>query len=164
MQHRRSRLRLNKKLDQAWSIQRNLVTSLFLYEAVRTTRKNAKVVQPMIDRLIATAKKQTPHNAIRTLNAVLTDKNASKKVMEVLTKRYANRNSGFTQIVIAGARKGDGAPIVDLMLMDREMAKAAPETDKNQKKQTMQKSQKKTSAKKESSAPSDSSASSASSK
>jgi large subunit ribosomal protein L17 len=126
MQHRRSRLRLNKKLDQAWSIQRNLVTSLFLYEAVRTTRKNAKVVQPLVDRLIATAKKQTPHNAIRSLNAVLTDKNASKKVMEVLTKRYANRTSGFSQIVIAGARKGDGAPIVDLMLMDREVAKAAP--------------------------------------
>jgi large subunit ribosomal protein L17 len=138
MQHRRSRLRLNKKRDQAWSIQRNLVTSLLLYETVRTTRKNAKVVQPMIDRLIADAKKKTPHNAIRSLNKVLTDANASKKVMEVLTKRYANRASGFTKIVIAGARKGDGAPIVDLMLMDREMATVSeektPKTPKAQKK------------------------------
>lgn len=134
MYHRRSRLRLNKKPDHARSLQRNLVTSLLLYETIRTTRKQAKVIQPIVDGLIATAKKNTPYNAIRALNKVVTDKNASRKVMEVLTKRYANRSSGFTKIVIAGARKGDGAAIVDISLMDREVAvEAAPEKPKKEK-------------------------------
>ena len=136
MQHRRSRLRLNKKPDHARSLQRNLVTSLLLYETIRTTRKNAKVIQPIVDRLIADAKKKTPHNAIRSLNSVVTDKNASRKVMEVLAKRYAGRSSGFTKIVIAGARKGDGAPIVDLMLLDREVTEKAPAAEKKEKKTT----------------------------
>ena len=126
MYHRRSRLRLNKKPDHARSLKRNLVTSLFLYETIRTTRKQAKVIQPIVDGLIAQAKKNSAHNAIRALNMVVTDKNASRKVMDVLTKRYANRSSGFTKIVIAGARKGDGAAIVDIMLMDRDMAVEAP--------------------------------------
>ena len=122
MYHHRSRLRLNKKPDHAWMLQRNLVTSLLLYEAIRTTRKQAKVIQPMIDRLITDAKKSTPFNAVRTLHKVVTDTNASRKVMEVLIKRYANRSSGFTSITPAGSRKGDGAAIVDLVLMDRDMA------------------------------------------
>jgi large subunit ribosomal protein L17 len=127
MQHRKSRLRLNQKPDHARLLQRNLVTSVILYESIRTTRKRAKVIQPMLDRLISGAKKNAAHNAIRSLNAVVTDKNASRKVMEVLVKRYASRPSGFTTIKPAGARKGDGAELVDLTLVDREeMSKALP--------------------------------------
>lgn len=126
MQHRRSsRLRLNQKPDHARLLQRNLVTSLVLYESIRTTRKRAKVIQPMIDRLISTAKRVNTHNAIRSLNAVVTDKNASRKIMEVLVKRYATRPSGFTTLKAVGARKGDGAELVDLTLVDREEPKAA---------------------------------------
>ena len=73
----------------------------------------------MIDHLITHARKSTPHVAIRALNQVLTDKNASRKVMEVLVKRYEKRSSGFTRATPAGRRKGDGAPLVDLQLIDR---------------------------------------------
>lgn len=125
MRHRRSRLRLTQKPDHAWSLQRNLVTSLLLYEAVRTTRKRAKVVQPLIDRIIATAKSGKPHVAIRAMNRLVTDKNASRKVMEVLRTRYASRPSGFTRIVAVGSRKGDGAQLVDLSLVDGQTGKAA---------------------------------------
>lgn len=128
MRHRKSRLRLTQKPDHARLLQRNLVTSLFLYEAIRTTRNRARVIQPMVDRLITNAKKQTPHVAIRGLNAVLTDKNASRKVMEVLTERYKTRPSGFTTLKAAGARKGDGAELVDLALVDAVIGSpAAPE-------------------------------------
>lgn len=121
MRHRRSRLRLTQKPDHAKLLQRNLVTSLLLYEAVRTTHKRAKVIQPIVDRLIATAKAKPPHVAIRAMNRVVTDKNASRKVMEVLRARYAGRPSGFTRMVPAGARKGDGAELVDLSLIDSDI-------------------------------------------
>lgn len=120
MRHRRSRLRLTQKPDHAWLLQRNLVTSLLLYEAVRTTRKRAKVIQPLVDRLIATAKRSKPSIAVRALRRIVTDRNAGRKVMEVLIQRYASRPSGFTRIVPVGARKGDGAQLVDLTLMDQD--------------------------------------------
>lgn len=108
-------------------LQRNLVTSLVLYETIRTTRKRAKVIQPLIDRLVTIAKTKSPREAIRAINAVVTHENASRKLMEVLKGRYASRPSGFTRITPVGARQGDGAQLVDLELLDRETAPAAEE-------------------------------------
>lgn len=118
MRHRSTRRRLIQKPDHARLIQRNLVTSLLLYESIRTTLKRARSVQPIVDRLIATAKRTSPQIAIRSLNAYVMDKNASRKVMEVLTKRYEKRPSGFTRVLKVGSRKGDGAELVDLLLVD----------------------------------------------
>lgn len=120
MRHRVSRQRLKQKPAHARMLQRNLVTSLLLYEAVRTTKKRAQVVQPIIDRLITFAKTRPPHVAIRYINRLVTDKNASRKIMEVFIKRYAKRSSGLTRMKPAGARKGDGAQLVDLTLVEGE--------------------------------------------
>jgi large subunit ribosomal protein L17 len=120
MRHRNHTLRLTQKPHHSALLQRNLVTSLVLYEAVRTTRNRARVIQPLIDHLITIAKKKEPQQAIRAINAVVTDVNASRKLMEVLKQRYSKRTSGFTTVKPAGARKGDGAALVDLALLDRE--------------------------------------------
>jgi large subunit ribosomal protein L17 len=132
MRHKAHRNRLIQKPDHARMIQRNLVTSLFLYEEIRTTRRRARVIQPLVDGLITTAKKRSPHIAIRSINAFVTDKNASRKLMEVLKPRYANRQSGFTSLKAVGARVGDGAELVDLVLMDRDttVAPAAAKVSK----------------------------------
>lgn len=111
-------------------LQRNLLTSLILYETIRTTLKRAKVIQPMMDRLITTAKNKEPREAIRALNAVVTHKNASHKLIEVLKLRYASRPSGYTRITPVGARQGDGAKMVDLELMDRDVATESDEPTK----------------------------------
>ncbi|MDO8648626.1 MAG: 50S ribosomal protein L17 [Candidatus Peregrinibacteria bacterium] len=118
MRHRHSRRRLRYKPAHSRLLQRNLVTSLLLYETVRTTKKRAEVVQPVIDHLIAMAKSKEPMNAIRFINRIVTDKNASRKVMEVLVKRFEKRPSGFTRIVPLGSRAGDGAKVVTLALVD----------------------------------------------
>lgn len=99
-------------------VKRNLLTSLLLYETIRTTKKRAHVIAPQIDKLINYAKTHTPHVAIRHINKTVTDKNASKKIMEVFTKRYAKKNSGLTRTVAAGYRVGDGAQVVDLSLVE----------------------------------------------
>lgn len=121
MEHRKQRLRLNQKPNHAALLLRNLATSVLLYETVRTTKKRAKVVVPMIHQLITLAKTKEPRIAIRAINAIVMHENASKKLMEVLKPRYANRPSGYTRITPVGARLGDGAELVDLELMDRDM-------------------------------------------
>ena len=72
----------------------------------------------MVDRLINIAKTRPPHVAIRSINRVVTDKNASRKIMEVLKERYRDRSSGLTRAVPVGSRKGDGAELVDLSLVE----------------------------------------------
>jgi len=118
MRHQHSKAELNQKLNHARLLTRNLATSLILYEAIRTTKSRARVLQPIVDRLITIAKKKEPQVAIRAINAIVTDVNASKKLIEVLAKRYASRPSGFSKAKPAGARKGDGAALVDITLID----------------------------------------------
>jgi large subunit ribosomal protein L17 len=97
---------------------RNLATSLILYEEVRTTHKRARVVQPIVDRLIAVAKRKSTQLAIRDINRVVTDRNACRKLLEVYRTRYASRPSGFTRLVPVGSRKGDGAKVVDVKMIE----------------------------------------------
>ena len=113
---------LGRKPFQRKALLRNLATSLILYESIRTTRSRAKAVQPIIDRLIAKAKAQPTHVAIRYLNRVVTDKNACKKTLEVLVPRYEKRPSGFSSIKPVGRRKGDGAELVEITLVDSQVA------------------------------------------
>lgn len=108
-------------------LKRNLLTSLILYEKVRTTKKRAQVVGPMIDGLVALAKRASPMKAIRELQRVVTDENASRKIMEIFVHRFAGVSSGLTRAVPVGARKGDGASLVDLMLVDGDLSVKAPE-------------------------------------
>ena len=124
MRHRRSKLRLNQKPGHARMLKRNLITSLLLYEKMRTTKKRAAVITPEIDKIITFAKNHTPHVAIRHINTIVTDKNASKKIMEVYIKRFAKVQSGLTRIKAAGSRDGDGAELVDVSLVEGEVVVA----------------------------------------
>jgi large subunit ribosomal protein L17 len=98
-----------------------MLTSLVLYERIRTTKKRAQVLKPLVDKMITTGKTQRPDVAIRRLNEVITDDNACRKILEVLVKRYEKRPSGYTTIKPVGMRKGDGALLVDMMLVDAQL-------------------------------------------
>jgi len=123
-------------------IKRNLLTSLILYEKVRTTKKRAQVIGPMVDTLVAAAKRLSTMNAIRYLQRVVTDKNASRKIMEVFVKRYARVPSGLTRIVPVGSRKGDGAMVVDLLLVAGDAVVVEEKAKKKERNSKIQKSKK----------------------
>jgi large subunit ribosomal protein L17 len=107
---------------------RNLVTSVLLYESIRTTKKRAEVAQPLVEKIITMSKTKDTRNAIRAISQHVMDPNANRKVMEVLKVRYKSRTSGYTRIVPLGLRQGDGAKLVMLELVDSE--KTAPKADK----------------------------------
>ena len=133
MRHRHSRLRLRHKPAHARALLRNLATSVLLYESVRTTKKRAEVVQPMVERLITLAKTKEPRIAIREINRTVTHENASKKLLELLKSRYSKRTSGYTRIVPLGMRHGDGAKMVTLELMDIGVGEEKPTKPKKPK-------------------------------
>ena len=118
--------KLGRKPSQRKALLRNLVTSLILYESIRTTRARAKAIQPLLDRMITKAKNRPPHIAVRFLNRIVTDKNASRKIFEVLQSRYHTRTSGFTSIKPLGRRRGDGAELVEISLVGRATSTDTP--------------------------------------
>ena len=113
MRHQKKKVTLDRKVGPRRALLRNLVTSVVLYEKVKTTRAQAKAVQPIVERCVTLAKSQTLA-ARRRLLTILTHPNAVRKMFEVLGPRYASRNGGYTRIVKIGRRVGDAAEIVQI--------------------------------------------------
>src|SRR5688572_21467371 len=76
---------------------RNVVSSLVLYEKVRTTEAKAKAARPMAERLMTISRKGTI-DARRRAKALLFDSNAVAKLFEDFPQRIGTRTSGFVRI------------------------------------------------------------------
>lgn len=95
---------------------RNLAASVMIYEKVKTTKAKAKAVRPLVEKLI-TVSKVDDLAARRKLIDVMPQKMAIKKAMEVLNKRYKDRQGGYTRIINLPSRAGDGAEMAQIELV-----------------------------------------------
>lgn len=118
---------LSRKKDYRNNVVRNLATSLILYEEIKTTKAKAKALKPALEHLIVIAKKNDLR-ARRILEGYLFDKNAVKKMLEVLVPRFQKTNSGFIKTYKLGSRLGDNAEMVLMQLVEGEVA--TPVTEK----------------------------------
>lgn len=103
---------------------RGQLTSLVLYEQIKTTEAKAKEVAPRFERLVTKAKLQTLPGQ-RALRQVLLTENAVQKMIQELEPQFRERQGGYTRIVKLENRRGDNAPMVLLSLV------LDPITDKN---------------------------------
>ena len=95
---------------------RTQVTDLIRHERIRTTEAKAKEVQGMVEKMITLGKKGTLSHRRQAL-AFITDENMVVKVFDDLAQRYAARAGGYTRVVKMEPRKGDGAPMALLELV-----------------------------------------------
>jgi len=116
MRHRNKNKILDRKKGPRELMLRNLASSILIYEKVKTTKAKAQAVRPLVEKMITTAKKGDL-TARRALIEILLQKNSIKKAMEVLGKRYKDRQGGYTRITKLGTRQGDGAEMVQIELV-----------------------------------------------
>lgn len=96
---------------------RGLVTDLLDYEKITTTEAKAKAVRGLAEKMITLGKKGDL-NARRQALSFIYSEEVTQKVFDELAKRYAERTGGYTRILKLGPRLGDGAPIVQLELVE----------------------------------------------
>lgn len=101
---------------------RNMVTSLFKYERIRTTDVKAKELRRWADHIITLAKVGDLH-ARRQVMAIVREKDVVHKLFEEAEKRFGKINGGYTRIVKIGTRPGDSAPVSLVELVSTEEAK-----------------------------------------
>lgn len=116
MRHRKSKKTLDRKKGPRTALIRGLATSVILYEHVNTTLAKARVIRPVVEKLITRGKDKTLHSR-RELMRVLTVENAVNKLLEELGPRYKDRKGGYTRIIKLGRRLGDGAEIAQIQLV-----------------------------------------------
>jgi large subunit ribosomal protein L17 len=95
-----------------------LAAALFEHERVRTTEAKAKALRPVAERLITFAKRGDVH-ARRQVLQMVPDRDVVHRLFEEIAPRMADRSGGYTRILKLGPRKGDGAPMAQIELVDR---------------------------------------------
>jgi large subunit ribosomal protein L17 len=117
MRHAIGGRQFGRPTDQRLGMYKTLVTDLLHYDKIQTTEAKAKEIQAMVDKLVTLGKRGDVH-ARRLALARVTDPQVVVKLFSVLAQRYAARPGGYTQIIHVGPRLGDGAPMVNIKLMD----------------------------------------------
>lgn len=115
MRHLKKGRKLSRRRGSRAALLKNLVRSLVKYGKIRTTEAKAKEIRPMVERLIARAKKGDLASR-RMIMATVSSEELTKKILE-LGAKYKDKNSGFTRLYKLGLRKGDKAPMVILELV-----------------------------------------------
>jgi large subunit ribosomal protein L17 len=94
-----------------------MITSLFKYERIRTTKPKALEIRRSAEKLITRAKIDSVHNR-RIASSRLFDEGIVAKLFTDIAPRMKERNGGYTRILKLGLRRGDSAEIVLLELVD----------------------------------------------
>jgi len=117
MKHKRGFNPLNRMASHRKALHRNMVTSLFRQERIRTTKAKALEVRRTAEKMITRAKEDTVHNR-RIVSGRLYNEGIVVKLFTDIAPRMKDRKGGYTRIIKLGARKGDAAEIVILELVD----------------------------------------------
>lgn len=116
MRHRNSKKTLGRSDSARKALLRDLATALVTYEKIETSFGRAKVVKPMIEKLITKAKANNLA-ARRQLLRVFTTEQPVNKLLEVIGPRYMDRKGGYTRLTKLGTRQGDAAETAILELV-----------------------------------------------
>ena len=120
MKHNIVQRKLNRTTAHRKTLLMNLSNALLKHEQITTTLPKAKELRPFVEKIITLGKKENLH-ARRKANSLLRDEKNLKKLFNVFSQRYKDRNGGYTRIVKLGNRYGDNAPTAVIELVDRDI-------------------------------------------
>jgi len=118
MRHLKSGRKLNRNSSHRKAMFRNMATSLFAHEIIKTTIPKAKELRRVAEPLITLAKEDSVAHRRLAFNR-LRDRDAVTKLFNELGPRCVDRPGGYLRIMKCGYRAGDKAPMAYVELVDR---------------------------------------------
>lgn len=122
MRHRKAGIKLNRTSSHRDAMFRNMVTSLFKHERIKTTDAKAKELRRWADQLVTLAKRGDLHARRRALS-IVREKDVVHKLFEEAVERYGGTSGGYTRLIKIGRRPGDAAPLTLIELAAADTAK-----------------------------------------
>lgn len=137
MKHRKGFRTLNRTHSHRRALYKNMVEALFKNERITTTVTKAKELRRVAEKIITKAKVKNLHNIrqigkLIEVNSLVKDKVILRKLFDDIAPRYESRNGGYTRIIKLASRKGDGADLCIIELVE--------DTPKSKKKKSSKKS------------------------
>jgi large subunit ribosomal protein L17 len=122
MRHRNSGSKLGRNPSHRRATLRNLVTNLFEHGRITTTLTRAKATRPVAEKIITLGKRDTLQSR-RQAAAYLMTPAVTAKLFSEIAPKFADRAGGYTRIIQAGIRVGDGAKVAILEIVGYELKK-----------------------------------------
>lgn len=136
--------KLGRKSAQRKALLRDLTSDLLINERITTTVTRAKEVSSIADKMISLGKRGDLHSRrqaaqfVRNELATVSETEDEIVVQTVLQKlfddlgpRFANRNGGYTRVLKTEPRRGDGAPMAVLELVEKAAVVAEETTEED---------------------------------
>jgi large subunit ribosomal protein L17 len=109
--------KLNRNSAHRKAMFRNMASSLFAHEIIKTTVPKAKELRRVAEPLITLAKEDSVAHRRQAFDR-LRDRDAVTKLFNELGPRYVDRPGGYLRIMKCGFRPGDKAPMAYVELVD----------------------------------------------
>jgi large subunit ribosomal protein L17 len=126
MRHLKAGKKLNRNSSHRKAMFRNMATSLFQNEIIRTTVPKAKELRRVAEPLLTLAKEDSVAHRRLAFDR-LRDRDTVTKLFNELGPRYVDRPGGYLRVLKCGYRSGDKAPMAYVELVDRPRAEDAVE-------------------------------------
>jgi large subunit ribosomal protein L17 len=110
--------RLGRNRSHRQALYKSMVSALFKYERIKTTKVKAGEIRRVAERMITRARSDTVANR-RLIARSIADKALLAKLFTDIAPRFANRPGGYTRILKLGQRYGDASEMVLLELVER---------------------------------------------
>ena len=126
--------KLGRTTETRLALLRNLASDLIIHERIETTEAKAKDLKSVVEKMITLGKRGDLH-ARRQAAAFIrnevadaeTNQDALQKLFADIAPRFADRQGGYTRIMKLGPRRGDGAPMVIIELVETSNASGEQE-------------------------------------
>ncbi len=117
MRHGKKFNHLGRKKGHREALLMNLAGSLIEHKRINTTLAKAKALRVYVEPLITKSKRNTTHSR-RVVFSYLQSKTVVDELFTAVSEKVAERPGGYTRIIKTGFRKGDGAEMAMIELVD----------------------------------------------
>lgn len=117
MRHRVRGRKLGRTASHKLALMRSMATSLLKHKKITTTTAKAKELRGFVEPLITKAKTDSVH-ARRYVSDQIKDREVVKGLFSEIIAKVGERAGGYTRVVRLGQRKGDGAEMAIIELVD----------------------------------------------
>ena len=135
MRHLKSGSKLGRNPWHRRATLRNLVTNLFEHGRITTTLTRAKAARPVAEKMITLGKRDTLQSRRQAASYIMTPQ-VTQKLFSEIAPKFADRAGGYTRIIAAGIRVGDGAKVAILELVNYELRKKRRKRKRKRKSQS----------------------------
>jgi large subunit ribosomal protein L17 len=126
MRHRKSGRKLKRTASHRRATLAALATALLRHKRITTTIAKAKETRMVVEKLITRAKKAFARpkgdapavHARREVARLIKDREVVGELFSTIAEKVASRPGGYTRIVRLGQRRGDGAEMAVIELVD----------------------------------------------